>query len=456
MKIHFISNSLRMGSGFGNVTKYLAKGLKELGHEVSMTALQVSYVPDYSFGIEQLPIDTVYVDEVTQLQNNIMLKDPDIVFFVGQMDADMNHLAKVFPRTIAYVPVEGKNIHPKMENDLKQVIRNGGQVVAQCRYGQQEMKKVGISAPYIYHGYNPKVFFPIERNLDIESRFCYFSTEIGQESSDPRILCKNGCYECKLSIKDQLNCKHYKEEIIAFTKFVSTVTNKNELKKGWVQEDIPISRLKDQFKGKFVYLHVGQNFGLRKQHGRLLKSYAIMVDGNRQLRDKTHLHLHSLPTSLQGINLIKIVNDLNIQDNVSFSYGSFRSSSWSENSLNILYNLADVNVTASSSEGHCLPVLEGMSTGLPMIAPDNSSFSELIGTERGYLAKIQAEHMIQDTSIRSLVDESDLAQKMRQIYFSKDEREKFSKNALKFASKYTWHDICIEFEILLKSIIKGR
>lgn len=53
MKIHFVSNSLRMNSGFGNVTKYLALGLRELGHSITMTSIQGAYTMDYSYGIEQ-------------------------------------------------------------------------------------------------------------------------------------------------------------------------------------------------------------------------------------------------------------------------------------------------------------------------------------------------------------------------------------------------------------------
>ncbi len=448
MKIHIISNSLRMNSGFSNVARYLADGLRKLNYDVSMTGLQTAYLPEYSYGIECLPVDTVFVDETTQVMLNIQKTNPDIVFCIHQADADMNHLFKLFPKTVLYCPVEGQNIHDGMANDLRSIEKGGGAVVAQCKYGQEEMKKVRVNAKSIYHGYNDKIFFPLkDKEKDKDIKYCYYSTDVGKVSTDPLILHRQGCYDCKNTKND---CLYFKEEIVAILRY-------DDDSKRWIQKDIEISKLKEEFKGKFIYLFVGQNFGLRKRIERLLKAYSILISESRQIKDGSILHLHTMPISIKGINLIKIIQDLGINKNVTFSYGSFRSSSWSEESLSKLYNLSDVNVSASSSEGYGLPTLESMACGIPNIGPDCSSFTELIGKNeknpRGLLARIGEWQMIQDQSIRALVDERDMANQMKIMYTKKDDIKIYSKNAQEWAKNHTWDKKVKEWDNLFKTMI---
>lgn len=452
MKIHFVSNSLRMNSGFGNVSKYLILGLRELGHDVTMSGIQTAYCSGYSYGIEQLPLDTKFVDEGTQLFLNTRKVNADIVIYVGQLDADLNFLTKIFSPTLAYIPVEGRNIPDKMVNDIKFITDHGGIVVPQCFYGYQEMSKVGLGiSRYIYHGWNDKIFKPIgNMNNRYEVIYCYFSTDVGKAESDPVVLYKQGCYGCKLNnVRKQEKCAYFKEETISILKMIDGK---------WAERDIGISKLINQTSGKFVFGHVGQNFGLRKRQERLVRAYAILINDSKQMRDNTVLHLHCKPIAMDGINLIKEVSKLGISENVIFSYGSSRSNAWTEQGMNILYNTFDVNVSASSSEGFCIPVLEGFAVGVPMIASYCSSFTELIGNDkdenknRGWLAEIESWQMIVDSSERALVSEKDLALKMKLAYTNNSMREKFSKNCIDFASDYTWDKIVGQFNKILVGI----
>ena len=217
----------------------------------------------------------------------------------------------------------------------------------------------------------------------------------------------------------------------------------------WQQYDIDIRELVIGMKGRFIYSFVGNNFGLRKQIPRLLKAYSILINDSKQIKDRSMLCLHTLPISIRGVNLIREVHRLGIQDNVIFAYSAFGSSGWSEEAMNVWYNLCNVNVSASSSEGFGLPTLESMACGIPNIGPNCSSFSELIGTERGWLSDIATYHQIQDGSERALVDEKDLALKMKMSFVEKDKMKTFGKNATKFAMDYTWDKICVEFDKVL-------
>lgn len=449
MKIHFVSNSLNQNTGFGNVTLYLAKGLKKLGYEVVTTGLQTAYLPQYNYGIECLPIQTDKTDEIGQFMNNIMMTDPDVVIYVGQMDVDLNNLTKVFPKTICYSPIEGMDIPSHMSNDMKQVIKNGGKIIAQCQYGQEEMKKVEIEAGCIYHGFNDQIFKPFKA----QQNYCYYATDTGKENTDPRLLCQWGCYDCFTNVEKGCGylqgCPYFKEETISFMKWIDEKPT---------QYDIEISNLQNEFNGKFVYLHVGQNFGLRKRQERLLKAYQILINESKQLKDRSIMHLHCMPISARGMNLLEIISKLKITENISFSYAPFRSNGWSEEALSILYNLTDVNVSASSSEGFGLPTIESLACGKSNVAPRCSSFIELIGDEndknkRGLLARIESWHMIQDQSIRALVDEKNLALKMKEIYVRDDERKKMEKNGIEFVKNYSWDKICQQWNKVLQEMI---
>jgi len=446
MKIHFLSNSLKTNSGFAIVTKNLAQELKKLGHIVTMSGLQTAIVPEHTYEIESLPMAT-NIDEMTQFKNNLMRVDPDIVIYVGEMYTDLRHLAKIFPKTIVYCPIEGVGIPNYMVQDLNQIVHNGGRVVAQCSYGFNEMIKADVqTAGYIYHGFNEKVFKQLNNN-ELTSRYCLYTTEMGKESIDPKQLYKHNCYNCSLLVSDQLFCSNFKDELITFCEYVN---NK------WTEiNELPIYKLKEKFNNKFTYLFVGQNHLLRKKINRLLIAFSILLD-SKQMKDRLHLHLHCLPQSNTGLDLLELSNRLNIQENVSFSYGTWRSSGWSEEALCRLYNLADVSVSATSSEGFGLPIIESMSCGIPQIAPDCTSLTELIDNKedkRGLLAKINDSDMIIDMTSRQLVDIIDLSIKMKEMYTNKKLRETCSKNCLEFVKPHTWNQIVLKWDKLLKEMI---
>jgi len=443
MKIHFFSNSLKTNSGFSIVTKNLAQELKKLGHEVTMTGIQTATTPEYTYNIECLPFAT-HTSEVEQFKNNLMQVDPDVVIYINEMYTDLRHLTKIFPRTICYVPVEGIGLPDYVSKDLNLIATNGGRVIAQCAYGFNQMIENDVqSLGYIYHGYNEKIFKQLEKS-ELTNRYCFYSTEMGKESINPRKLCD--CYHCNIIPSEQLFCRKFKDEL------VNICTYKNEK---WTETcELPIYRLKEQFDNKFVYLFVGQNHLLRKKINRLLMSFTMLLD-SKQMKDRIHLHLHCQPQSPTGLDLLELCNRLKIQDNVSFSYGTWRSSGWSEQALLILYNLVDVHVSATSSEGFGLPILESMACGIPQIAPDNTSLTELIGKDdnkRGLLAKINDSDMIIDMTSRQLVDISDLSSKMKEMYTNKELRKKCSENCLEFVKPHTWSQISLKWDKIIREM----
>ena len=452
MKIHIISNSLRAQSGFSKVAENLLKGLTRLGHEVSITGMQTAYIPEYYGEIEILPIATFYVDELSQLILNINKCQPDVIFCIFQADADLGHFARSFMNVIWYVPVEGINIPVNMANDMHAVKMNSGKIVAQTMHGAKEMS---INS-FIYHGYNPNIFRPLKLNNSskskksnvVQARYCYYSTEIAKVVSNPMHIYKHGCNCCNLSVKEQSLCPYYEKEKIT----ILTHSGK------WVQEEIYIDKLINKTAGKFVFGFVGQNLGVRKRIERLIEAYAKFANSSTVNKDRTVLHLHTMPMSIQGIDLISVVKKCNIENNVIFSFGGTRSSAWSENAMGILFNTFDCNVSTSSGEGFGLPTLESMACGVPNIGSNFSSFIELIGTSmddspRGLLADLSDIQMIQDGSYRGLVSIESFADCMNKMYTQKHLANEFSKNAIKFSKDFTWENMCKQWDEVLNDFV---
>lgn len=65
----------------------------------------------------------------------------------------------------------------------------------------------------------------------------------------------------------------------------------------------------------------------------------------------------------------------------------------SENDMPALYNSADVFLNTSEYEGFCLPVLEAMSCGVPVVASNKASVPEIVGS-CGFLIDIAADDAV--------------------------------------------------------------
>ena len=449
MKLHIISASPRLNSGFSVVAINIAKGLQKLGYEISYSGLQTSNTSEWNQGIEILPTQVGFLDDISQCMITIGKIKPDAVLAIIQMDMDFNGFAKLFPKTILYVPVEGKGMSDAMTSDLLSVKMNGGLVVAQCQYGKNEIESTlaSLTIPYIYHGFDDKVFRPIDVSKKENMAYCYHKTSVGKVNTDPAKLYEMECFDCRYIMCSK--CSYYEEENISILRFVDGK---------WAEENVGITALPLVTKEKTVFGFVGQNLGVRKRIERLLKAYSLFIKDSKQYKDRTMIHLHCMPMSIGGINLIKVVQDLGIQNNTVFSYGSYRSSGWSNEAMNILYNTFDVNASASSGEGFGLGTVESMACGIPNIGPDCSAFSELIGNDssesknRGWLVNIESSQMIQDGTMRVLVSESDLALKMKILYTDNKLRERLGNNAIEWSKNYTWDKICLQWNDLLKKI----
>ncbi len=406
MKIHILCDSPKQMTGFSIVGKNLAVELRKLGHEISMTGFQTTVGDNERVGYTKvMPLHVQHIDEIGQYIHNVQKINPDICINIFNADdAQQNTFPKIIKPTFWYVPIEGKDISEMMAKDLCEVSKSG-KIIAQCDWGKNEMLKVGVESTTIYHGYDPQIFKKINLTKSI-------------------------------NINEKINILRYKSG-------------------KWNEKSEDIKFLNDELDGKFIFGFIGANHGIRKRIERLLTAYSLFLSENKKRKDDTLLVLKTMPISITSpANLIRICAKLKISSNVVFLYGE--NNKLCDDSINIIYNCFNVNVSASSSEGFGFPTLESMACGIPQIGPNCSSFIELIKDnkgidDRGLLVEKGEWVMINDGSYRFEVNEQDLAYNMEIIYSNNNIRKEFGKNAEIWSKQYTWKKVSEQWNNLLNT-----
>lgn len=422
MKILIMSNSLNLNSGFSRVAKSLYLGLKKLGHKMYFIGMQTSYTPQIYDEIEMLPLISSAFDDLTQYGIILSRIQPDVCINIFQSDGGagpgLENFLLTFKKSIWYTVVEGNYLGSISRSGFKRVIGNGGKIVLPSNHGQDQCKIDGIDVDVIPYGYDPKIFYK-KANKEVED--------------------------------ENINLLIWNKE-----------------QKQWEPHGIKINELIGYrgFDKKFVFGTVKQNVGVRHRMERLIKAYSFFISESRQIKDNTILHLHTLPAvSYNGMDLMDVIRRIEIEgncsgisENVIFSFGDYRSSGWSDASLNELYNTFDCYCSASSGEGFGIPTLESMACGIPVVGPSSSAFLELVenngdlGRNRGLLCGGMFQR-IDDGSERFLVDEKSLANIMKMMYKNSELRERCGRNCISFVRNFIWDKQIEKWDKYLKEYV---
>lgn len=214
----------------------------------------------------------------------------------------------------------------------------------------------------------------------------------------------------------------------------------------------------------FLFINVNRNQP-RKDLGRC---FQIFKEFNDKHPDSA-LYMHSkqndvggcLPAMAQSVG-IDIVNGpiYWLDPSVTVIHGVDRSM------LNELYNCANCLITTATGGGWELSTTEAMSAGIPVIAPRNTAFVEIIGEkeERGYLAKsggdidhMQWQYAFSNT-VRDIVHSDSMIEKMEDVYTDKSsvfyptETIRKAKRAQEWCQRYTKEKIMQEWKRLFMAL----
>lgn len=138
--------------------------------------------------------------------------------------------------------------------------------------------------------------------------------------------------------------------------------------------------------------------------------------------------------------------------------------------VNLMYNCANVVMTTSLGEGWGLSITEAMATKTPVIAPNHTSLTEIIGEDRGTLVRAGSNlsewitMQADNERFRPLVNIPDFVEKLVQIRNNPEQAKERAENAYQHVLKHwtwtvvgqQWRDIFFQATKVEKKIKIGR
>ena len=126
-----------------------------------------------------------------------------------------------------------------------------------------------------------------------------------------------------------------------------------------------------------LFVQVARN-QVRKANGDLILAYKEFRDKNPNIKSKLYFHMHPEDNGPHQWGAVHALG-MTPGEDVTFKDDHNPGRGVPVESMNLLYNAADVFCTATLGEGWGLPVTEAMAARTPVIAPNNTSLTEILG-----------------------------------------------------------------------------
>lgn len=190
----------------------------------------------------------------------------------------------------------------------------------------------------------------------------------------------------KAALEESLNVVYHGVNTSDF--YPKTDAEKKELKaKLWGEEK----------KDRFVFVNVNRNQP-RKDYYRTLLAFKKLLDKRRAAGKGTDVYLYTHCNLFDsGLNMVDMSQQIGLVQGDEFAHPDPKafnvSSGVPVSVINDIYNASDCLITTTLGEGWGLSLTEAMATKLPIIAPDHTSITEILGkteggsAERGVLVK---------------------------------------------------------------------
>tara|TARA_Y100000310_G_scaffold345364_1_gene464167 strand:- start:9598 stop:10641 length:1044 start_codon:yes stop_codon:yes gene_type:complete len=217
---------------------------------------------------------------------------------------------------------------------------------------------------------------------------------------------------------------------------------------------------------------------LRKNHVDLIKAFALLKQ--EVPNTKLYLHMSSELKDREGgtCTLRAICKDLGLswsyidlqqkyfteptpfinpqQADVIFPKDYQLSIGTPQDIMPQIYGASDVFALATVGEGWCLPMTEAFCMKLPVVVPNHTSLTELVGAdqERGWLADVNPKKLWTQTDnvgLRPTPDIDDFVAKLLEVYQGKHVVAR-TDAAYQWALEHPWSDVCKQWTDLLAEL----
>jgi len=201
--------------------------------------------------------------------------------------------------------------------------------------------------------------------------------------------------------------------------------------------------------GCFVIGKVGANKDVppRKGYDRDFKALEIFFDQNPDARKDTRMYIHSMANFPGGFPLAHLADISNVAPYMRVTEPFLVWCGLMPSDMNRMYGGFDVLLNASRSEGFGMPIIEAASCGVPTIATDFTSMTELV-KDHGWLVnslKNAGGFETFDTTILmsdwAIPDEFQIAEAIEDAYNNPDKVRDFGEKSREFSLDYDWDNV---------------
>ena len=175
----------------------------------------------------------------------------------------------------------------------------------------------------------------------------------------------------------------------------------------------------------FLIGMVQANQFLRKAMEEQFRGIKIFKDKHPKI--DIQLYCFTTPSRQDSYHLPSLVKEIGIEKLVKFPTDYEVILGFSEERMARIYNAFDVLLSATHGEGFCLPVIESLGCGTPVLATDCMSFPELV--MYGELCKIKTTFTAPAMLTKPIPDEKDIAEKLWKMYNTYYNRREISQMA---------------------------
>lgn len=199
----------------------------------------------------------------------------------------------------------------------------------------------------------------------------------------------------------------------------------------------------------FVFINVSDNVP-RKQLGFLLYCFRKFLDMKRDEKDRIYLILWTNWTVgwPRGLEIPTIIYDLRLDNNVKLPALDPMINPIEDPDLCKIYNAADIMIHTSIAEGFGLILVEAMACGIPVIATDSSSMTELVKPTTGWLIETVKDYVYYPAYVPTgqyhfPPSISSTLERMEEAYkaWESGEIKRLKKRCREFALQYDWDKI---------------
>ena len=301
-------------------------------------------------------------------------------------------------KTVAYFPVDTEEQF--IGDIVKELIKIYDYPIVFTEYAKQsaikKYGKIGEKLSVIYHGIDPEVY----------------------------------------KIPEPLTRKKFRAEVFGLTKddFLVTNVGRNQWRKDFYRTMLGFLMFYKEHENAVLYLHAK-----RKDIGGDLLAQFISTC------DQVELDAQELIDN----GRIKFTGD---------SFNTF--TGISQDNLALVYGSSDVVISTNVGEGFGLPTIEAMACNVPVILPDNTSTTELVGAneERGYLIESGSDINLWDIDYgfsevpRPKCDVNSIVEKLNKVYNDREETKNKAQAGYDWIQDYTWQNISKDFVKIIKEI----